>query len=257
MSVLRTRKNKDNPYVMIDTQLLKREDVSLKAKGMHCYLISKPDDWQIYVSELQKNFKDGRDGVRAALNELEKLGYIEKHQVKVKDGRFKGWDYDVKESIKMKSPKTEKPKADLPNSENPLPLLKDAPLINENTNKKGDKKSLPTKQPSLFVGVKEYYFNEYERIHNRKPTFDGAQGKALKGIISRYSRAEIKKCIDIYLSSDDDFYRKQSYKLTYLLSIMDGLLLPPKEKHSFNAGTNKDPLFWEKMNEKIKEVKNG
>ncbi|MEV2909470.1 helix-turn-helix domain-containing protein [Paenibacillus larvae] len=74
-TIIRTNKH-ENPYVMIDKYGFNDERLSWKAKGLLGYLLSKPDDWQIYECDLIKQSADGRDSVRTALRELEKFGYL-------------------------------------------------------------------------------------------------------------------------------------------------------------------------------------
>lgn len=50
--------------------------LSFKAVGIHTYLMTKPDDWQVYGSYLANTHTDGRDSVYAGLKELEKFGYL-------------------------------------------------------------------------------------------------------------------------------------------------------------------------------------
>ena len=64
---------KENPFVTIDKTCLKDDRLSWKAKGLLCYLLSLPDDWDIYVSELINHAFDGRDSTAAGLRELPKF----------------------------------------------------------------------------------------------------------------------------------------------------------------------------------------
>ena len=71
-----TRQKRNTPFVQIDKNALQDERLSWKAKGLLAYLLSLPDDWQIYINELKNHAKDGRDSTRTAMNELIKFGYI-------------------------------------------------------------------------------------------------------------------------------------------------------------------------------------
>ena len=75
-AIYRVAKDKNNPYVMINKALLKDEGLSWKAKGILSYLLSLPDDWQIYESELQNHASDGIDSLRSGIQELIQHGYI-------------------------------------------------------------------------------------------------------------------------------------------------------------------------------------
>ena len=137
MSILRVAKDKDAPYFMVSNEMIQRPDLSMKAKGLHCYLMSLPDDWKIYIKELQNHFTDGRDSITAAVKELQGKGYIKKTHVHGVDGKFEGWDYDVFESL----PKTGFPKLEKPKTVNPQ-LLNTKKILNTNLTKS---KSTPEK----------------------------------------------------------------------------------------------------------------
>ncbi|MDU7472120.1 MAG: helix-turn-helix domain-containing protein [Paenibacillus macerans] len=77
---------RDSSYAIIDPYFLSDERLSWKAKGLLGYLLSKPSNWRVYVSDLVKRSKDGKDAVYSALKELEAAGYIERRQLRDPDG---------------------------------------------------------------------------------------------------------------------------------------------------------------------------
>lgn len=81
--IIRVQKNKENPYVMINKGFLENVELSWKAKGLLTYLLSRPDNWQIYVSHLIKQSTDGNTAVRSALKELKTFGYLQKYPVRI------------------------------------------------------------------------------------------------------------------------------------------------------------------------------
>jgi DnaD/phage-associated family protein len=91
---VRTHKRK-NPFVQIDKAVFNDPNLSWKAKGILGYLLSKPDDWKTYVSDLVKRSKDGRDAVSKGLLELEEHGYLVKWQKRKDGGQFGGYNYEV------------------------------------------------------------------------------------------------------------------------------------------------------------------
>lgn len=82
MATIRTEKNRNNPYVMINKTALDDDNLSWKAKGIWCYLMSKPDGWKCQVEDLKKHSKDGTDSVKAGLRELREYGYMIKRPIK-------------------------------------------------------------------------------------------------------------------------------------------------------------------------------
>ena len=95
MGTYRIRKDKNNPYVMMNKEFLSNENLSFKAKGILSYLLSKPDDWKVYENDLVNQSKDGKTAVRSGLKELREQGYIVRTQKRTKEGKFDGYDYDV------------------------------------------------------------------------------------------------------------------------------------------------------------------
>ena len=95
-SIIRTVKNAENPFVMIDRRIFENDGLSLKAKGLLGYLLSRPDNWTICMADLVNRTKDGKASVRSAMEELENCGYVTK--VQLRDGNlFNGYEYTVHE----------------------------------------------------------------------------------------------------------------------------------------------------------------
>ena len=93
-SIIRTVKNKDNPYVMINKKGIQDPNLSWDAKGLLAYLLSLPDDWTIYVKELLNHTSSGRDTTYTTIKELLKYGYMEKVEYRYK-GKILALNYTV------------------------------------------------------------------------------------------------------------------------------------------------------------------
>lgn len=89
-------KKRTNPFVQIDKKMLSDLNISWKAKGILAYLLSKPDNWVTYASDIEKQATDGRDSVASGIKELLAAGYMERKQIREK-GKFKGYEYSVYE----------------------------------------------------------------------------------------------------------------------------------------------------------------
>lgn len=120
MAVLRKRKY--NNYTVIDNGIFKNREMSLKAKGLLCLMLSLPDEWDYSLEGLVTLSHDGKDAVRSALSELERLNHFRRVQLN-ENGKFTGVEYVISEE-----PMTEEPILEKPTSENPTQL-------NTNTNK--------------------------------------------------------------------------------------------------------------------------
>lgn len=80
-------------FVTIDSHSIQDSTLSWKATGLLSYMLTMPDDWEFYVSDLKNRKKDGRDSTASGLKELEKAGYLVKEKRRTDDGRFAGYDY--------------------------------------------------------------------------------------------------------------------------------------------------------------------
>lgn len=84
-------------FVAIDNKILNDTELSWKAKGLLCYLLSKPNDWQVRLSDLRKKSTDGRDSVRSAMGELIDIGYAHVNSLRDKEGMYVGVEYVITE----------------------------------------------------------------------------------------------------------------------------------------------------------------
>lgn len=91
------RVRKESNFVMMDKGFLQNPELSAKAKGVLAYILSLPDDWILFKSELVKHFTDGRDSLRGALKELEQHGYLTQEEVRDERGRIKHHNVTVYE----------------------------------------------------------------------------------------------------------------------------------------------------------------
>ncbi|GAI65032.1 unnamed protein product [marine sediment metagenome] len=98
MSIIRVAKNKDNPYLIMNKTVLEDKRLSLKAKGLCCYLLGKPDDWYISTDEIISNSKNGIKSIWSAIKELVKYGYMYKHQFRKEDGKYHSYNYLIFEN---------------------------------------------------------------------------------------------------------------------------------------------------------------
>lgn len=96
-NIIRVAKNKDNPYLILNKDCINNDKTSWAAKGLHTYLMSLPDDWEIYVTELANHTSSGRDHTYTVVNELLKYGYMEKVQYRFQ-GKVLALNYTVFET---------------------------------------------------------------------------------------------------------------------------------------------------------------
>ena len=63
-------------YTQVSKEFMLNPNLSLKAKGMLCLLLSLPNDKRYYKYHLQEFSKDKRDGTSVAFEELVDAGYV-------------------------------------------------------------------------------------------------------------------------------------------------------------------------------------
>jgi hypothetical protein len=117
MAVIRVEKTKN--YTVMSNYHLRDKNLSLKAKGLLSYMLSLPDEWDYSVRGLVSCLKEGRDGVQAALIELEEHGYLKRERVRTAGGKLGGTDYTVYEQPMTENPAQEKPAQEKPAQEKP------------------------------------------------------------------------------------------------------------------------------------------
>lgn len=92
MAIIRQKRN--NKFSILSNEMLDDTNMSFKARGLLAYMLSKPDDWKFYVSELtDHSSKDGEKAIRSALSEIESAGYLERHRDRDDTGKFTGQDF--------------------------------------------------------------------------------------------------------------------------------------------------------------------
>lgn len=121
-----TVKKNDN-YTIISNVFLRDASLSLKSKGLLAYLLSLPNDWSVYATELATRHKDGITAIYSAINELEYKGYVKRERERV-NGKLKGIHYIVSETPILENLNLENLKEENLKEENQV-------LINTNSNK--------------------------------------------------------------------------------------------------------------------------
>ena len=107
-------------YTVLSNQTLSDKTLSFKARGLLAFMLSKPTDWEFFITEIITNSdKDGAGSVRAGIKELIAAGYLTCKQPKTKHGRWGKSIWDVWERPHTENPHTENPHTENPHTENP------------------------------------------------------------------------------------------------------------------------------------------
>lgn len=92
------RHSKQRDYTVMNNTFLRDDKLSWKAKGLFAYILSLPEDWKIYLSELQTHATDGETSLRSAIKELTDNGYIVQKRLKDDKGRWASYVYQIIEN---------------------------------------------------------------------------------------------------------------------------------------------------------------
>ncbi len=77
-------------YTIVCNESLNDPRLSFGAKGLLCYLLSKPDSWKIKTKELMDAGDCGRDKILSMMKELSSAGYVSMRVIRGKGGRLLG-----------------------------------------------------------------------------------------------------------------------------------------------------------------------
>lgn len=120
-------------YYILPHEIANDRRLSWRARGLLIYLLCKPDNWTLSVSDLINQTKEsasptGRDSVYSTINELIAAGYVYREQGRSDDGVLGSVRYVVTEEPHPEnteavphrdSPHTDKPDTDEPDTANP------------------------------------------------------------------------------------------------------------------------------------------
>ena len=112
MNTLRNKLTKN--YTIVPNSIFSDTNITGKAKSIFCYLISKPDDWQFYVDEITKNFKESKGAIQSGLKELEKYGYLIRRRQFSSKGKISSMEWI------MQLPSTENHQTENPSDGKPI-----------------------------------------------------------------------------------------------------------------------------------------
>ena len=118
MAVFRLERTQD--YTVMSNHHLRDKSLSLKAKGLLSQMLSLPEDWDYTLSGLAYINRESKDAIRSAINELERAGYVQRHQTTDAGGKFSVNEYIIYERPVSANPSPEKPSSDNPTPDKPL-----------------------------------------------------------------------------------------------------------------------------------------
>ena len=199
MAIIRSKRTRN--FTVLNNDLIRDTTLSFKARGLLQYMLSMPDDWKFYVSELAKHSsKEGEGAIRSAITELEEAGYMRRIRKRGKGGKFEAVDWEVLDEPAF-SPHVKKPHVDKPQVEEPH--VANDQLLNTNglsTNCTKDNRSTDKSIDRVSVKQLEEDFSKlwklYPRKEGKKKAFESYKRAIKKGTTNK----EIQTGIVNYLA---------------------------------------------------------
>jgi len=65
-------------FTQVPNEIINDFNVSLKAKGLYLYMVSKPDNWEFSLNGMESQLKESRSAILRIIDELCNLGYMDK-----------------------------------------------------------------------------------------------------------------------------------------------------------------------------------
>ena len=134
----KTTVTKKGNFTTIHNKLISDVSISLKAKGIMLYMLSKPAGWNYNPKDIANNSKDGLESVYSGLKELIEAKYISRR--KNKDGTVDYFVFEDKEENNIIDYQ-EKPNQEKPNQD-----FADVLIIKDSNNTEYSKKELNNKE---------------------------------------------------------------------------------------------------------------
>jgi len=164
-TIKRSPHDKKNPYTMVSKELIKDNSISHHARGVLIVLLSLPDDWVFYHSNLQKQLAIGEKSLNSALQELLNAGYAKRERGR-KNGRFLPYKYEISE-FKLFLPNCPQQPGDSSLLKEDLLKKEDKSLTKEE--KREREEATPTPPPSSIPSL---LFGSYQNVKLTQKQYD-------------------------------------------------------------------------------------
>ncbi len=201
-------------FVVLSNATAQDSRLSFAARGMLVYLLSKPDDWQPMMGDLEREGGQGRDATRRIFRELETHGYVVRERRHIGGGRF-GWLCLVHPLPQISDAL---PPSDSPLTEKPL-TVKPSPVKASIYKKQNKQKTEQTKnrthtppQPLAVEPARASVCVADEKIKRNKPE-------------SRFSRDEWQRYAEHLQATGQGIIKPTAYASTRYKSGEDDALI--------------------------------
>ena len=197
------RVNKNRGYTVMANYHLRDKRLSLKSVGLLSKMLSFNDGWKFSTRGLAAICKEGPDAILTSLRELERNGYLVRHQERNANGRMGSMVFEIYEEPQEVSSDTGKPQPENPDAVNPVtekPCTESTAQINTNqviTQKRNN--SLSNYQSINLDGMDAMD----ERESYRELIRDNLEIDILSQD-SRYDTARVNEIVEIIICDTDN-----------------------------------------------------
>ena len=218
MSVFRVEKNKN--FTVMSNHHLQDRNLSLKAKGLLSLMLSLPDDWDYSLAGLERICQEAAGAINRGIQELERCGYIVRHQERDDKGRLGSIIYTIYEEPQEKTenkgsePFVQNPQTDTPQTDNPHADIE--PQVN--TNKQSTYRQMTQEQNDTLVLT--------SRARDEEQLVDDLKQFIIERIGRSLWVSELRLCTNwvrnqeniemIHLAVEDNLFRKDMFDLKYV-----------------------------------------
>ncbi len=199
-------------FTHINNTPINDENISDSALGILLYVLSKPNDWVIYVNQLCKRFKRSKTKIYSVIEELINLGYMRRRQERhPTQGYVTGWiteaaDYplfleprevllhpNLQEVVKTRSCEMDATNKDLNKKRHLQKKNNNKPIATKSTNTKTNIATIHS-EDVVVSWVKKLNENGFGGIsHETVKGWLGTHGESRVAANLAYSLGEIKK----------------------------------------------------------------
>ena len=215
--------NKKRDYTVLSNTPLREKNMSLKAKGLLCLMLSLPEDWDYSISGLCTICKENQTAIQSAQKELKEFGYLvveKKYSNQTKSGHFE-YIYNIyEEPLQVEQPEedgidgagdTSSPDTGNPYLEN-LGLNKskdnNSHVVSRDTTLEKGQEQAPTRSETLSSG---------KLFRSAKPKTRKSSVQKTNSFITACQREAIKKEFSPAVLAELDKYFRMLAEMNALL----------------------------------------
>lgn len=170
------RRQITNNFTIVPNEAILDTRLSISARWLLIYLLSRPNDWEVRINDIQKQADIGRDKAYGMIKELIAIGWVRKDEFRQKEGRWGGVEYVVMDQPgePASDPLPENPDAVEPVAENQHPTKNEETPKTESTNLSSDDAlaeefeefwaAYPKRQNNPKAPAKAKYLNARRRL---------------------------------------------------------------------------------------------